>query len=77
MTPDELKKIALDATKKEYESIMDQMKRSAESGSYSCEFSKISDGAVSQLRSAGFDVQRLNRYDHMVKKSYFIVKFAN
>lgn len=56
MTPDELKRLAREASKKEYESIMAKMKEAAKEGSFSCTFNDISDGAKEQLREAGFTV---------------------
>ena len=54
MTPEDFKKIALEATKKEYEAIMAEMQQAAKEGSFTCSFRTISDGAIHQLKEAGF-----------------------
>ena len=57
MTPEELKQIAIEATKKEYEEIVEKMKSSAKQGSFSCKFATLSEKVMEQLKNAGFDVQ--------------------
>lgn len=57
MTPEQLKQIALDATKNEYEAIISEMQNAAKKGSFTCSFKSISDGAVHQLKEAGYNVQ--------------------
>ena len=54
MKPEQLKQIALDATKKEYEAIISEMQKAANEGSFTCSFKSITDGAVHQLKEAGY-----------------------
>lgn len=77
MTPDELKQIALNATKKEYELIIVEMKAAASKGSFTCRFPSISDGAKQQLTDAGFDVVKRNQLSMRGgSPTYYEVKFA-
>jgi hypothetical protein len=79
MTPEELKKMALEATKKEYEEIMAKMQNAAKEGSFSCNFSSISDGAREQLTSAGFTVTRRYKQGNALGSSstgYYEVSFS-
>jgi hypothetical protein len=80
MTPEQLKQIALDATKKEYEAIISEMQKAANEESFTCSFRSISDGAVHQLKEAGYDVQVKTHYTRGVYGSsgtkYFEVGFS-
>ncbi len=70
MNAEEFKKMAVEASKKEYEEIMKEMKKAAESGSFSCEFETLTDGAIYQLREAGYTV---NKNQRTVKSPFGIV----
>lgn len=80
MSPEELKQIALEATKQEYEAIMSEMQKAASEGSFTCTFKSISDGAVYQLKEAGYDVQAKTRYNKTAygttTTKYFEVRFV-
>lgn len=80
MKPEELKQIALDATKKEYEAIISVMQKAANEGSFTCTVKSITDGAVHQLKEAGYDVQVKTQYTRGLYGSsgakYFEVGFS-
>lgn len=80
MTPEQLKQIALDSTKKEYEGIISEMQKAANVGSFTCSFKSISDGAVHQLKEAGYDVQVKTHYARgiygNVGTKYFEIGFS-
>lgn len=78
MSPEELKKIALESSRKEYETIVAEMKKAAQQGSFSCDFSDISDGAIEQLRKDGFSVVPKTTYNKGIRTSsttYYQVSF--
>lgn len=79
MTPKELKQIAFDATKIEYENILNKLKQSAENGALGANFDEISEGAICQLKIAGFDVLLKTNYSGIKiggkSSKYFEVKF--
>ena len=75
MTPEELKKIAIDASKKEYEQIMSGLQKEAKEGSFSATFSSITDGAIEQLEKAGFLVNKRYRGAGSSSTSYYEVSF--
>jgi muramoyltetrapeptide carboxypeptidase LdcA involved in peptidoglycan recycling len=56
MTPEQLRQIALDSSKNEYEAIVAQMHAAAKQGSLSCNFPHITEGAIEQLKEEGFQV---------------------
>ena len=80
MTPEEFKQITLDATKKEFEIIMNDMKKAASKGNFTCDFPNISDGAKHQLEEAGFEVQaKTHNRKGFIKNyqiKYFEVRFV-
>lgn len=79
MTPEELKQIALEATKKEYEAIIAEMKKAATAGSFTCRFQNISDGAKHQLVEAGYEVNaktNYNRGPYGGSSKYYEVRFG-
>lgn len=79
MTPDELKQIAINATKIEFDIILKELELTAKNGALSATFKTISDGAISQLKDAGFDVILKTNYNTIAigKKlnKYYEVKF--
>lgn len=56
MTPDELRKLALESSDGEYKAIKAQMEQAARHGSMSCTFKTLSDGAIQLLKDEGFSV---------------------
>ena len=78
MTPKELKEIADNASKKNFEEIYAQLKLSAEKGYHSCEFKGLPEGVVEHLKSAGFIVEHgfMNNLPGLsTKDKQYTVKF--
>jgi hypothetical protein len=62
MNAEEFKKRALAASEKEFAFIKAHLERAADTGSYSCIFNNISDGAREHLQKSGYEVVKRTKY---------------
>lgn len=80
MTPDQLRKIAFESSRGEFELICKKMEVAAKAGGLSCDFDDISDGAKAQLEAAGYIITRKSTHIkgafNMPTKYYYQVSFA-
>ncbi len=58
MNAQEMKDLALKASKKQYEEVIRQFKAEAEKGSFTLTVSDLSDGTVQLLRESGYSVEQ-------------------
>lgn len=58
MTPQELKEIALQASKKEYDTVIEELGKSAKEGKFTATFTSLTDGTKELLTKEGYVVKR-------------------
>ncbi len=75
MTPQELKDIALNASKKEYETVLDELKKAAKEGRFSAAFDSLLEGTIELLKTEGYGVLEKNRRNDMRGGTFWEVSF--
>jgi hypothetical protein len=75
MTPQELKDLALEASKKEFDSVLEGLRRAAKEGRLSEGFDSLLEGTVELLKAAGYAVQEKRRPNNMRGHTFWEVSF--
>lgn len=75
MTPQELKDMALESSKKECESVLEALKKAAKEGRLSEGFDSLLEGTIELLKTAGYVVQEKRRANDMRGLTFWEVSF--
>lgn len=71
MTPQELKEIALKASKKQYDEVIATLKAETEQGGFSCSVNDLTDGTIELLTKDVFFVKQ-KTYKGQITNSYTV-----